>query len=35
MRQVSDWLGTYREYWEESFSRLDEVLARGADKETS
>lgn len=27
MRQVSDWLGTYREYWEESFERLDALVA--------
>ncbi|HUR50700.1 MAG TPA: metalloregulator ArsR/SmtB family transcription factor [Mycobacteriales bacterium] len=28
MRQVSEWLGSYREYWEESFSRLDDLLAQ-------
>ncbi|MBO9533761.1 MAG: winged helix-turn-helix transcriptional regulator [Solirubrobacteraceae bacterium] len=27
MRTASDYLGTYREYWEESFSRLDQLLA--------
>ena len=27
MRQVSDWLGTYREYWEDSFERLDALVA--------
>ena len=27
MREVSDWLGTYREYWEESFERLDALVA--------
>ena len=26
IKQVSDWLGSYREYWEESFSRLDDLL---------
>ena len=28
LRDVSEWLGTYREYWEESFSRLDDLLAQ-------
>ena len=28
IKQVSDWLGSYREYWEESFSRLDDLLAQ-------
>ena len=27
MRLVSDWLGSYREYWEESFERLDALVA--------
>src|SRR5678815_4868215 len=27
LRAVSDWLGSYREYWEASFGRLDELLA--------
>ena len=26
LKQLSDWVGSYREYWEESFERLDEVL---------
>jgi DNA-binding transcriptional ArsR family regulator len=26
IKQVSDWLGSYRVYWEESFSRLDDLL---------
>jgi DNA-binding transcriptional ArsR family regulator len=26
LEQLSDWVGTYREYWEESFERLDELL---------
>lgn len=28
--RASDWLGSYREYWEESFSRLDALLAGDA-----
>jgi DNA-binding transcriptional ArsR family regulator len=26
LKQLSDWVGTYREFWEESFKRLDELL---------
>ena len=26
LEQLSDWVGSYREYWEESFERLDELL---------
>jgi len=26
LAQLSDWVGSYREYWEESFERLDAVL---------
>jgi DNA-binding transcriptional ArsR family regulator len=26
LKDVVDWLGTYREFWEESFSRLDSYL---------
>jgi DNA-binding transcriptional ArsR family regulator len=26
LQQLSDWVGTYREFWEESFGRLDELL---------
>ena len=26
LKQIADWIGTYREYWEESFSRLDDYL---------
>ena len=26
LKQLSDWVGSYREFWEESFERLDEVL---------
>lgn len=28
IKQVSDWLGSYRDYWEASFSRLDDLLAQ-------
>ena len=27
LRQATAWLATYREYWEESYERLDELLA--------
>ncbi|HEX3246272.1 MAG TPA: metalloregulator ArsR/SmtB family transcription factor [Chloroflexota bacterium] len=26
LKDVADWLGTYREFWEESYDRLDELL---------
>jgi DNA-binding transcriptional ArsR family regulator len=26
LQQLSDWVGSYREFWEESFERLDELL---------
>ena len=26
LKQISEWLGTYRHFWEESFDRLDEYL---------
>jgi DNA-binding transcriptional ArsR family regulator len=26
LRQLSDWVGTYREFWEASFDRLDRYL---------
>jgi DNA-binding transcriptional ArsR family regulator len=26
LRQLADWVGSYREFWEESFERLDEYL---------
>jgi DNA-binding transcriptional ArsR family regulator len=26
LKELSDWVGSYREFWEESFERLDEVL---------
>jgi len=27
LREASDWLGRYREYWEESYRQLDSLLA--------
>ena len=39
LEQLSDWVGSYREYWEESFERLDDLLeemqAAGAADSTS
>ena len=26
LKLVADWIATYREYWEESYARLDELL---------
>jgi DNA-binding transcriptional ArsR family regulator len=26
LKQLSDWVGSYREFWEESFERIDELL---------
>lgn len=26
LKQLSDWVGSYREFWEESYERLDELL---------
>jgi DNA-binding transcriptional ArsR family regulator len=26
LKQISDWVGSYREFWEESFGRLDQLL---------
>jgi DNA-binding transcriptional ArsR family regulator len=36
LKQLSDWVGSYREFWEESFERLDELLEelRGSGAET-
>jgi DNA-binding transcriptional ArsR family regulator len=28
LRQLSDWVGSYREFWEDSFRRLDDHLIR-------
>ena len=33
LRNVSDWIGQYRRYWEESFDRLDEYLRELQEKE--
>ncbi|HWF14754.1 MAG TPA: metalloregulator ArsR/SmtB family transcription factor [Acidimicrobiales bacterium] len=36
LKQLSDWVGSYREFWEESFERLDELLEElQGTKETS
>jgi DNA-binding transcriptional ArsR family regulator len=37
LKQASDWLGTYREFWEESYSRLDDLLVemKAKNKETA
>jgi DNA-binding transcriptional ArsR family regulator len=33
LREATAWLARYREYWEESYDRLDELLAVLQDKE--
>ena len=33
LKQASDWLGTYREFWEASYERLDEYLQQLQTKE--
>jgi DNA-binding transcriptional ArsR family regulator len=33
LKQAADWLGTYRQCWEESFSRLDDYLQKLQTKE--
>ncbi len=33
LKEVADWLGTYREFWEASFDRLDEYLKELQTKE--
>ena len=37
LRQLSDWVGSYRQYWEESFDRLDQLLdeLQGPDRQTA
>jgi DNA-binding transcriptional ArsR family regulator len=37
LKQLSDWVGSYREFWEESFERLDELLEelQGTDEQTA
>jgi len=33
LREVNDWIGKYRRFWEESFDRLDEYLREPEEKE--
>ncbi len=33
LKQAADWLGTYREFWEASYSRLDDYLNQLQTKE--
>jgi DNA-binding transcriptional ArsR family regulator len=33
LKEVAEWLGTYREFWEASFSRLDDYLEQLQAKE--
>jgi DNA-binding transcriptional ArsR family regulator len=33
LKQVSDWLGTYRQFWEASYNRLDDYLQELQTKE--
>ena len=33
LKQAVEWLGTYRQFWEESYGRLDEYLAELQQKE--
>jgi DNA-binding transcriptional ArsR family regulator len=35
LKQAADWLGTYREFWEASYSRLDDYLRELQTKERS
>jgi DNA-binding transcriptional ArsR family regulator len=35
MKQATGWLEEYRQYWEESFDRLEEYLAHLQEEETS
>jgi DNA-binding transcriptional ArsR family regulator len=35
MREATDWLQKYREFWEGSFARLDDLLEELKDKEKS
>jgi DNA-binding transcriptional ArsR family regulator len=34
LKEVAEWLGTYREFWEASFNRLDDYLEELQTKET-
>ena len=33
LKQAADWLGTYRQFWEESYKRLDDYLQQLQPKE--
>jgi DNA-binding transcriptional ArsR family regulator len=33
LKDISEWVGTYREFWEESYSRLDDYLVELQAKE--
>ena len=33
LKEVNDWIGTYRRFWEETFDRLDEYLRELQEKE--
>ena len=33
LKAAAEWIGTYREFWEESFDRLDQYLAEVQSKE--
>ena len=35
LREATAWLGSYQEFWEESYERLDELLAQLKDKPTT
>jgi DNA-binding transcriptional ArsR family regulator len=32
LREIDDWLGRYRRFWDESFDRLEKLLAKDGDK---
>jgi DNA-binding transcriptional ArsR family regulator len=34
LKELSEWIGSYREFWEESFDRLDDYLVTLQEKET-
>jgi hypothetical protein len=34
LREATAWLATYQEFWDESYERLDELLAAMQDKKT-
>jgi DNA-binding transcriptional ArsR family regulator len=35
LKQAAEWLGTYRQFWEESYSRLDDYLHQLQAKESN